>query len=69
MDTLTIDQMRELLRSTSIIEGSQAALAVKLGIGQKFLSEVLHGTRGISQTIAEGMGYTRQTIFVKKEAE
>ncbi len=48
-------------------EGSQAAAARRLKISPMYMSDILHGNRGVSPKLAERLGLERRIVFVKKD--
>jgi plasmid maintenance system antidote protein VapI len=62
---LTEEQVRDILKQQAA-KTSSKALAVYLGISQPYMSELINGTRSISQTIAHRLGFERQVIYIYK---
>lgn len=60
---LTNEQMREVLAAFCKKNKTQAAAAVKLGISQQYISDMLHQKRDISQEVAEKLGFRRIVVF------
>lgn len=55
------------LREMAIAEGSQRALAIKLGVSAPYLSDVLAGRRDIGPTILKGLGMEREIQYRETE--
>ena len=64
------DALRDELRSKIGWSGSEKvtakSLALKWGLSQAYLSDVLHGRRGIADKLADAMGYERRVSFHRK---
>ncbi len=60
---MTADDVRQLIRSTCAIAGSQSAWAKTIGISPAFLSDVLGGGREPSPAILEPLGLERVTMY------
>lgn len=43
--------------------GSPAEAARQLGITPQYIGDILHGNRGISEAIANKLGYRKVTVF------
>lgn len=56
-----LDQLTDWVR-----KDSQTVVAKELGISRAFLNQVLHGKRGMSDTLAARLGWERATVFVKR---
>lgn len=46
---------------------SQVATAKRLGFSSAFINDVLHGRRGITDALADKLGYERVTRFIPKQ--
>lgn len=63
----THDTILARLRGCVKVEGSQKAVAKKLGVSQQYLTDVLKGRRDISDTVARKMGYEKVAVFFRTE--
>ncbi len=48
---------------------TQAAAAKELGFTPQFINDVLNGRRGMTDNLADSLGFRRVTFFVKKKPE
>ena len=66
LGTLAVEHdLRDELTAAVEREGTQTALARDLGISESFLGDILHGRRGISEKLANKLGWKRVTVFVR----
>lgn len=65
VETRTEHQMRDAI--TELVETlkTQKAAAEHLGISGVYLGDILHGRRGISDRVAERIGWKRVVVFVR----
>lgn len=65
---LSESEMREELRRQCDAVGSIAAWARGHGLSSQFLNDVLHERRGVTEALADAMGYEKApaTYFKKK---
>ena len=54
------DQISELAMTQT-----QTLASIKLGISVSYLNDILHGRSGISDGVAESLGWKRMTVFVR----
>ena len=66
MDTITIKQVREVLREFCKNK-KQTNVATEFGISQQYLSLMMNGTRPVSTKIAAKIGYKRIVVYIKSE--
>lgn len=66
MKTLTTEQLREVLRARTRLDGSQKSTARKFHMSESFLSDILLGRREPSETIAKLLGYERGVVFWRR---
>lgn len=50
-----------------VLGSSQTAVAAQLGITVQYLNDILHGKRGISNRIAQVLGWRELVVFVKPD--
>lgn len=62
MEHTLVEALKQMVRK----EGSQRAVARKLGISAVYLGDILLGRRGISDNVAAMLGYRREVIFTKE---
>lgn len=66
--SLSEAELRQELRSMIGFVGDKKvtakSLAKQFGVSEAYLSDVLHGRRGIADKLAGAMGYTREVRFV-----
>lgn len=55
----------EELRSRVALAGSQAQLALDLGVSPTYICDILHGRRDISATFADLLGFKKVATYVK----
>ena len=67
--TITEEEARELIRDMVDTEGSQSAVAKQLGISASFVSDILAGSRKVSDRVAQKLGYSRVIMFEKQDWE
>jgi plasmid maintenance system antidote protein VapI len=60
---LTTQQMIKVIEDMVDQHGSQKAVAEVLDITPSYLSDILQGSRGISEKLARKIGYIRETVF------
>jgi hypothetical protein len=62
-----IDEMaiRGLIRDRCKAVGSQSMFAEKIGVSPAYLSDMLLGKRGVSDWVANSIGYKKFTAFRK----
>ena len=65
-DALTPFQMLDVVRKAVEVAGSQRAFAKQVGFSQPYISDVLSGSREVSASLAEKLGYRRRVLFVEK---
>ena len=65
MATITQGKAIELVRAVVIREGSQTEAAKALDISVSYLSEILRGTRKVSDNVARKLGYKRVVVYEK----
>jgi hypothetical protein len=58
----------EDLERLVIEKGSKKAAAESLGIHPSYLGEILNGTRDLSESVLEKLGYEKVTVHVKTDA-
>lgn len=59
-----IEDLKQLVKE----KGSKKAAAEALGIHPSYLGEILNGTRDLSESVLEKLGYEKVTIHVKTGA-
>lgn len=64
---MTHPQLIKKLREMIAVEGSQAALAHKLGVSRSYLSEILKGTRTPGRKVLANLGLESRTVYIPKE--
>lgn len=73
MSALDEEQLRQELRAMIGFVGDKKvtakSLAGRFGVSEAYLSDVLHGRRGIADRLASAMGYTREVRFVPTTPE
>lgn len=62
------EEVRQHLRAYVEEAGSQTEAAKGLGISTAYLSDILHGHRGISAEIAGKLGFVKKTFYYQKES-
>jgi plasmid maintenance system antidote protein VapI len=67
MKILSEDRIRQELID-SCKGKTQKERAAELGLSQQYLTDLIHGKRQISDTIAELLGYNRHIVFIEKES-
>lgn len=65
-DYTTEDLMKEL--RGRVAKSTQCAVASELGVSAQHMNDLLLGRRGLSESIALAMGYTREIVFRKRAA-
>jgi transcriptional regulator with XRE-family HTH domain len=65
MEKIVENPVLEKIKSLVEKTGSQMEVAKQLGIGSSYLSEILKGTRPISETVARKLGYFRVITFLR----
>lgn len=65
---MTHGQLIKKLREMVAAEGSQAALATKLGVSRSYLSEIFKGTRTPGKKVLAQLGLESRTVYTAKEA-
>ena len=68
MNAISKPALRIVLHVACAKAGSQSAFAAKAGFSSAYISDVLAGRREPSERLAEDLGYSRSTIFTKREA-
>ena len=63
----TTAELLEKLRAAVESEGSQRAWAAKHGLSPQFVHDVLKERRGITDRIAEALGYRIETVYYPLE--
>jgi predicted transcriptional regulator len=66
---LTEKQMLDVLWDLVAEHGSQKAVADVLGITQSYLSDILQGSRAVSDSLARKIGYIREAVFIPQGQE
>jgi plasmid maintenance system antidote protein VapI len=71
MRTYTEGEIRKfLLEQTTPPRGkTQAAAAKELGFSPQFINDVLGNRRGLTDALADSLGFRRVTYFVRKKPE
>lgn len=64
---ITADDMLTIFREK--VGKNQRDAAVRFRVSTSFLSDVLNGRRGISDELAQRLGYERKIVFVKRKVE
>jgi len=59
------DQMRSMLRSAVHTEGSQKALAKRIGISPQFLGDMLNDRRQITGKALKYLGFEQITVYYR----
>ena len=59
-------QIRGLIRDRCKSVGSQSTFAAQVGVSPAYLSDMLVGKRGVSDTIAAALGYEKFVAFRKR---
>lgn len=54
-----LERLRQLVKKA----GGQKAWAQRHGVSPQFVCDVLHGRRGITETICEAIGLIRETVY------
>lgn len=67
METRTEHQMRDAITDLVDELGSQVAVADQLRLCPSHLNDILHGRRGISDRVAERLGWRKVSVFVRGE--
>ena len=57
--TTPLDALRQLVEVSS----TQAAVARQLGIPRQHMADLLSGKRGISESLAQSLGFKRRIVF------
>lgn len=65
MKYLTSEQFRAMLKLRIGVEGTQSAVAGLLNISPQYLSDILQCKREPGPLVAQALGYTKTTMFVK----
>jgi predicted transcriptional regulator len=66
---LTEKQMLDVLWDLVAQHGSQKAAADVLGITPSYLSDILQGSRSVSDSLARKIGYIREAVFIPQGQE
>lgn len=64
-DIVTIPELVQMLRAACVAEGGQKRFAIKHGIAQSIVSDVLNSNREIPDSIAGALGLIRPRYFLK----
>jgi hypothetical protein len=56
--------LRDQISELSITK-TQTLAAIQLGISVSYLNDILHGRSGISDGVADQLGWKRMTVFVR----
>jgi len=67
--TITEEQAVELIRAMVDREGSQSKVAAELRVSPSFISDILAGSRKVSDNIAKRLGYSKVIVYVKNDWE
>jgi len=60
-------ELLELLREMASSEGSQRALATRLGVSCQYLNDVLSGRRCIGKSLLDALGYEAVVDYREKK--
>jgi DNA-binding transcriptional regulator YdaS (Cro superfamily) len=60
---MTENQAMKRLRDAVATAGGQKAWAEKHGVSPQFVCDVLHGRRGLTDTICQAIGLIRETVY------
>ncbi len=55
----------DALRSLITREGGQRAVARSLDVSAAYINDILHGRRGVSERIANALGFSQQVTYQK----
>jgi plasmid maintenance system antidote protein VapI len=64
-DQIKQEDALELINQLVKRKGTQAAAAEELGVSPAHISDIIRGNRGISDEIAQRLGYRRVVVFEK----
>lgn len=67
MEEKTEQEIVEVLRQRIDELGSRHALARELSISYPYLSDILSGNRGVSESVANALGYTIKKVYIPLE--
>lgn len=59
---MTEDELREILKK-ECEESKQAEWAKRYGYSKSYVNDLVQGRRGISQDVAEKLGYRKTTVY------
>jgi len=69
MLTMTQEQLIRKLYNMAAEEGSQKALAAKLGISEAYLSDVLSQRREPGELVLNALSLERKVVFVARQSK
>jgi DNA-binding transcriptional regulator YdaS (Cro superfamily) len=62
---MTEKQALERLQQSVKAAGGQKAWAARHGVSPQFVCDVLHGRRGLTDTICQALGLIRETVYLE----
>lgn len=66
---MTEEELRNIIRAKITWDVNAASLAREWGVSPNYLSDVLHGKRGIGDKLANALGYRRVVTFERLTTE
>lgn len=63
----TVDEVIRMLEDEQLKFGTDKELAIKLGISQQYLSDILHGKRGPGKAVLDYFGLKKYYVYGRKD--